>query len=288
MQEQFFDNGSDLKKQFIFILVVAAAIFMSGCSARYSLSTQADIDRLASQIVSLESRIASFEHNTSTQLTLEHQAQEMRYDENLKNSLKFCIERQKENFDYLKNEIAALVKPEVVILKKEDEKAKTPTSSPVVHRKMLTLDDKLVVGSVEKVHIYPSDLVMDARIDTGAETSSIDARNIEEFERDGKAWVRFTLVDRKTNTPHTIELKAVRTVKILQSSVDQGHDKRVVVQLKVTLGDKTEVSEFTLTDREHMKYPVLIGRSALKDLIIVDVSGRYKAPLIVKEENFKK
>jgi len=269
-------------------LAAVAGIFMSGCSTRYSLSTQADIDRLASQIVSLESRIASFEHNTSTQLTLEHQAQEMRYDENLKNSLKFCIERQKENFDYLKNEIAALVKPEVVILKKEEEKAKTPTASPVVHRKILTLNDKLVVGSVEKVHIYPSDLVLDARIDTGAETSSIDARNIEEFERDGKAWVRFTLVDRKTNTPHTVELKAVRTVKILQSSVDEGHDKRVVVRLKVTLGDKTEVSEFTLTDREHMKYPVLIGRSALKDLIIVDVSGRYKAPLIVKEENFKK
>lgn len=269
-----------MKKQSI-LLLAAFGVCMSGCSAHYSLTTHEELKRL-------ESKIDSLEHNLSLQITSQHYAQEIRYDENLKNSLKFCIERQKENFDYLKNEIASLVKPEVVILKQEEEKPRQ-VAAPLVQKKIITFKDKLLVGSVEKVHVFPSDLVLDARIDTGAETSSIDAREIEEFERDGKEWVRFTLVDRKTNTPHRIERKVVRTVKILQSSLDQSSEKRAVITLQITIGDRTEVSEFTLTDREHMKYPVLIGRSALQDMMVVDVSDRYLAPLVIRKEgDFKK
>lgn len=63
----------------------------------------------------------------------------------------------------------------------------------------------------------------------------------------------------------------------------------MVITLQITIGDRTEVSEFTLTDREHMKYPVLIGRSALQDMMVVDVSDRYLAPLVIRKEgDFKK
>lgn len=58
--------------------------------------------------------------------------------------------------------------------------------------------DKQLVGAVERVHLSPPDAVFEARIDTGAESSSLDARDIREFERDGSTWVRFLLVDRDT------------------------------------------------------------------------------------------
>ena len=150
------------------------------------------------------------------------------------------------------------------------------------------VENKLVVGSVEQVHIHPANFVMDARIDTGAETSSINARDIVEFERDGQKWVRFTLVDANTGEPYVIERNVVREAKIVQSSLKKGYTNRVVVALKMTIGDKKELSEFTLTNREHMKYPILIGRNVLQDLILVDVSEKYIAPLSIKQKNSSK
>ena len=48
---------------------------------------------------------------------------------------------------------------------------------------------------MEHVYISPPGILLTARIDTGATTSSIDARNIEPFERDGKRWVRFEVIN---------------------------------------------------------------------------------------------
>ena len=50
---------------------------------------------------------------------------------------------------------------------------------------------KIIIGAVEKVRLLPPNVVLKARIDTGAKTTSIDAQNIIPFERDGKEWVRF-------------------------------------------------------------------------------------------------
>ena len=53
-----------------------------------------------------------------------------------------------------------------------------------------------VVGAVEWVTVEPAGLRMEARIDTGAETASVDARDIELFERDGDEPVRARLSNR--------------------------------------------------------------------------------------------
>ena len=49
------------------------------------------------------------------------------------------------------------------------------------------------IGVVEPVEIVDVGCVYAARIDTGATTTSIDARAITAFERDGEAWVRFDI-----------------------------------------------------------------------------------------------
>ncbi|MDY0116196.1 MAG: ATP-dependent zinc protease [Sulfurimonadaceae bacterium] len=267
-------------KNFLFFFFLT--LFLNGCS--HKLTSTKQLDTLDERLAHLEKNLS---HDISKNVAYELDAKLYEHDQNLKVSLQFCLERQRENFEYLKNELTALIKPDVFIVSNEDM---TKQNAPIiVQKKVTSFKEKLVVGSVEKIHVYPSNLVMDARIDTGAETSSIDARDIKEFERDGKSWVRFTLVDRKTKAPHVIERKVVRIVKILQSSVDQGHEKRVVVTLKITIGDKKELSEFTLTNREHMQYPILIGRNALQDVIVVDVSEQYIAPLVVEQEkSFKK
>lgn len=55
-----------------------------------------------------------------------------------------------------------------------------------------------IIGAVEPVYVLPMKMPFAGRIDTGAETSSIDASDIKTFERDGEKWVSFTIVNRET------------------------------------------------------------------------------------------
>lgn len=267
------------------LYILATIFFLNGCT--HQLVNTKQLEAIDARLAYLEENLSQeISKNISHSITKELDIKLTQHDENLKSSLEASFLEQNENFHYLSSEISALIKAESMAKVKTEVAKQTPVK---VEKKVTTHKEKLVVGSVEKIRVYPSDLVMDARIDTGAETSSIDARDITEFERDGKNWVRFTLVDRKTNTPHVIERKVVRTVKIMQSSMEQGHEKRLVVTLKITIGNKKELSEFTITNREHMQFPILIGRNALQDVIMVDVSNQYMAPLISEqEENFKK
>jgi hypothetical protein len=57
-----------------------------------------------------------------------------------------------------------------------------------------SLQDKQVVGWLEEVKIYPGNLILKAKLDTGAKNCSLNAQNIVEFERDGEKWVRFEIV----------------------------------------------------------------------------------------------
>lgn len=146
---------------------------------------------------------------------------------------------------------------------------------------------KIIVGAVEKVRISPPGLIFTALMDTGAEVSSIDARNIKRFERDGQRWVSFDLLHPETGEMIPIEQKIERKTRILQSISDE-FDRRLVVELSFAFGDITQVAEFTLTDRSHLSYPVLIGRNILKDVMVVDVSRSNETPKKSKKPIEKK
>jgi hypothetical protein len=52
-----------------------------------------------------------------------------------------------------------------------------------------------------------------------------------------------------------------------------------VVELQFQIGRIKRLEEFTLEDRSHMDYQVLIGRNILRDLMVVDVAREFLAPL---------
>lgn len=141
--------------------------------------------------------------------------------------------------------------------------------------KTVKLADKTIFGRLEWIYISTTKSNYKARIDTGAATSSINATKIERFERDGKKWVRFDLNRADGLDPQTVEAKIERFVKILQSNDPDTTTSRPVIRLNVRIGDIIHKTEFTLTDRSHMLYPVLIGRSFLQDVVLVDVSKKY-------------
>ncbi|MFW5823366.1 MAG: ATP-dependent zinc protease [Marinobacter sp.] len=138
---------------------------------------------------------------------------------------------------------------------------------------------KLVVGEVEKAFLVGPGFIYDARVDSGAETSSMDARNVSRFERDGQDWVRFDIpVPGTDDELETLEREIVRNVRIIQAN-EENYERRAVVELQFRIGDHEQNAEFTLSDREHLTYPMLIGRNILRDVMLIDVGTEYTTEL---------
>ncbi|WP_111642206.1 ATP-dependent zinc protease family protein [Marinimicrobium alkaliphilum] len=142
--------------------------------------------------------------------------------------------------------------------------------------------DMQIVGEIENVLFTNEDIIMRARIDTGATTSSLDARDIQTFERNGDNWVRFTVRNPETGEDQQFERQRARGVRIIQASAEEA-ERRPVVEMRITLGRITQVAEFTLSDRSNLEFPVLIGRNILRDVMMVDVSKQNFAPLVPPE-----
>jgi hypothetical protein len=133
-------------------------------------------------------------------------------------------------------------------------------------------DGKILLGETEYATLFPGDLRLEARIDTGATTTSMHAVDIKTFERDGQRWVRFTtLTDRGGEI--TLELPRVRHVRI-KGEGDE-YERRPVVEMDIQIGNLRQKVETTLTDRDNYHYPLLIGRNFLRDHAVVDVSRKY-------------
>ncbi len=138
-------------------------------------------------------------------------------------------------------------------------------------------DPVQVFGWRERVRINGIEEPFQAKLDTGALTSSIHAEDKELFERDGRKWVRFFVTDTRQETPVRTQLEA-RLVRVARIKEPGGESvTREVVRLNFQIGDRTLRSEFTLNNRGNMLAPVLIGRSAIKELGWVDSSRTYLA-----------
>lgn len=137
----------------------------------------------------------------------------------------------------------------------------------------------LVFGRYEWVGFPDKGFVISARVDSGANTSSMHAINISELEKDGETWIRFTTQYQADGEDEVkdikIEAPLVRRVTIRQAS---GSESRPVVKLRMQLGSKVSDTEFTLTDRGDMSHPALLGRRFMKDIALIDVAEQYLQP----------
>ncbi|MXO85871.1 ATP-dependent zinc protease [Altererythrobacter aurantiacus] len=107
-----------------------------------------------------------------------------------------------------------------------------------------------------------------AKIDSGARTSSLHATVLERFERDGEQFVRFA-VDFETQQVRQI-CEAVHVDWRGITSSNGETQRRLVVKTPIRIGDVEFRAEFSLADRSSMKFPMLIGRSALRRRFLVD------------------
>ncbi|WP_299494534.1 RimK/LysX family protein [uncultured Shewanella sp.] len=157
------------------------------------------------------------------------------------------------------------------------EKPTEQVSQPITDKKCTSpLGDKFILGAVERVYVDEVKASFNTRIDTGAESSSLDSRNIVLFERDGDSWVRFDVyVDGPDKPAKTFEAKVVRFVRIKQDADDNSSDRRPVILAHLKIGDYEAQTELNLVNRSHLEYPLLLGRKFMQDIAVVDVGKTF-------------
>lgn len=129
-----------------------------------------------------------------------------------------------------------------------------------------------VAGYIERATFPRLNRALDAKLDTGADSSSIGVTDVRVIRAGHEELVRFKIV----GTDQSIERKLERRVRIRRAG--GAREERIVVDLEVCVAGARGATPFTLSDRAAMSYPVLIGRKFLAGRLIVDAARQFARP----------
>lgn len=135
-----------------------------------------------------------------------------------------------------------------------------------------TLLAKEMVGWVENARLYPGNLLIKAKIDTGAKSSSINCNCITPVERGGEKWVRFSIIN-AAGKIKWFERKVLRKVKIKRHFGE--FQERFVVRMGLCLGTNYKETDINLVDRSGLNYQLLIGRRFLQGTHTIDPEATF-------------
>ncbi|WP_060483588.1 ATP-dependent zinc protease [Pseudomonas sp. NBRC 111119] len=140
-----------------------------------------------------------------------------------------------------------------------------------------------VYGRYENIALPEIGETLKAKMDTGAYTASLSAKDIERFTRDGEEWVRFRLATQDADGKvYEHRVSRISKIKARAEEDDEGDapeaTKRPVVDLELCLGDVKRTVEVNLVDRSHFNYPLLVGAKALREFkAAVNPAKKYTA-----------
>lgn len=114
-----------------------------------------------------------------------------------------------------------------------------------------------------------------AKIDTGARTSALHAFQVATFTRDGDLWVSFSVHPRQGRSSPAVECEA-RVLEQRSVRDSGGHEEtRYVIETLLEIGGLSYTTELTLTNRDNMRFRMLLGRTAMRGRYTVDPGRSY-------------
>jgi hypothetical protein len=144
------------------------------------------------------------------------------------------------------------------------------------------MKNKKTIGRLELISIIDLELYdLDAKVDTGADSSALHCDNIYVDDDD---FVHFHLLDEVHESYHGKEIVLpVYQIKKIKSS-NGVVQERISIKVDVEFFGKKYKSVISLANRADMKFPMLIGRKFLENRFLVDVSQEYLCKQIIKEK----
>lgn len=147
-----------------------------------------------------------------------------------------------------------------------------------------------LLGWRERVTLPDFDLVkIPAKIDTGAKTSVLHCSHIALIKVKNKRYVEFIPLDQnESESGHVAKLYRLpfHTERKIKNSFGQ-EENRYVINTSIILYGQTYPIELSLRDRSGMEYPMLLGRSFIRDKFIIDVAKSYLSSKGVKKKIIK-
>jgi len=127
------------------------------------------------------------------------------------------------------------------------------------------------------------------KVDTGARTSCLHAFSQERFTQDGSPWIRFGMHPFQQQTDIEIFCEARITDERMVSDSGGHRELRPVITSTIEMGALHFPIEFTLTNRDSMRFRVLLGRTAMEHRLLVDpgqsyILGKPGQPSLHKEQ----
>lgn len=132
---------------------------------------------------------------------------------------------------------------------------------------------KKTIGRIDKLDLPDMGLVdVDVKIDTGAFSSSIHCSRIEIVEVNRESLLHFVLLD-PSHVSYNKKSFFFRDFqkKRIKNSFGQA-ETRFVIRTSIKIFGKLFLTEFSLSNRGNLRFPVLLGRKLLKKEFLVDVS----------------
>lgn len=113
------------------------------------------------------------------------------------------------------------------------------------------------------------------KIDTGARTSALHAFNIRLQRKKGKDYVHFSVYPIQGNKNFAINCESLLVDQRYFMSSNGHKEYRYVILTEITLGDQTRSIELSLSNRDPLKFRMLLGREALKNLACIDTARSF-------------
>lgn len=125
------------------------------------------------------------------------------------------------------------------------------------------------------------------KVDTGAKTSALHAFYVDSFMVDDQKMIRFGIHPIQGNTTIIKHCEAKVIDERVVTSSDGNKTLRYVIETTMILGDITKKIEVTLTNRDNMRFRMLLGRRAIDESFIVAPSLSYQNGKIINFQGLK-